>query len=223
MRRKVTRANCPDECWHCREHSTELCGATSSRAAPTRLRDSRQPGPRVLQGTAVLRVLTAALPSPAPSPLQTPWFPLPFPPYQPTESFINLRKRESKQKESSAEPKRDLNNLPILSSLRPRYYLSACAESPPSGPHQSLPEAPPQPVLLSPALSLLLPALLPLVGDARAGPSACRGDVGTAAAPAPRGTAVLEEAARHSSAGAGAQRSTICCLKYRPVWPTARQ
>ena len=175
--------------------------AAHSPARPTAPGPARCPG--VLQGTAVLCVLGAALPSPAPPPLQTPWFPLPFPLNQPTESFINLRKHESKQKEPSAEPKCDLSNLPILSSPGPRYYLSACAESPPLGPHQSLPEAPPQPVLLSPVLSLLLPALLPLVGDARAEPSAHRGDVGTAAAPALRSTAVLEEVARHSSAGLG--------------------
>lgn len=65
--------------------------------------------------------------------LKTHQFPLPFPLNQPAESFINLRKRESKQKELKAEPKRDLSNLPSLSSLGPRYYLSASAESPPSG------------------------------------------------------------------------------------------
>lgn len=80
-------------------------------------------------------------PGPTPPALQTHRFPLPFPPNQPAESFINLRKRESKQKEPEAEPKRDLSNLPSLSSPGPRYYLSAFAESPPSGPHQTLPEA----------------------------------------------------------------------------------
>lgn len=72
-------------------------------------------------------------PGPTPPGFKTHQFPLPFPPNQPAESFINLRKRESKQKEPKAEPKRDLSNLPSLSSLGPRYYLSAFAESPPSG------------------------------------------------------------------------------------------
>lgn len=72
-------------------------------------------------------------PGPALPGFKTHQFPLPFPPNQPAESFINLRKRKSKQKEPKAEPMRDLSNLPSLSSLGPRYYLSAIAESPPSG------------------------------------------------------------------------------------------
>lgn len=72
-------------------------------------------------------------PGPTPPGFKTHQFPLPFPLNQPAESFINLRKRKSKQKEPKAEPKHDLNNLPSLSSLGPRHYLSAFAESPPSG------------------------------------------------------------------------------------------
>lgn len=52
-------------------------------------------------------------PSPAPPGFQTHQFPLPFPLNQPAESFINLRKHKSKQKEPKAEPKCDLSNLPL--------------------------------------------------------------------------------------------------------------
>jgi len=107
-------------------------------------------------------------PGPAPPGLQTHQLPLPFPPNQPAEGFINLRKRDSKQKEPNAEPKFDLSNLPSLSSPGARYYLSAFAESPPSGTHQALPEErglATACVPLTTPLSLPFPAPLPSAAE----------------------------------------------------------